>query len=150
LLDSVFAILEQERVIADLIPEPKPWILCIDDDCAFLESLRHRLEALGVGVFNAFDGIGGFQTAFSQRANAIILDYNMPNGQGDYVLQRLKETEITRDIPVIVLTGNKDDAVRRKMLGLGADAFLSKPPILDQLFFELKKHVVVPNENFGL
>lgn len=149
LLDSVFAILSQEGVIDDLVPEPKPWVLCVDDDYDFLASLTHRLERRGIGVINAYDGIAGFHKAFAQPANAIILDYNMPNGQGDYVLRRLKETPVTRGIPVIILTGNKDDSVRRTLLSLGADAFLYKPPAFEQLLNELRRHINVPADNLN-
>lgn len=149
ILDSVFAILHQEGLLDDLVPSPQPWVLCIDDDQDFLVSLTRRLEARGIGVINAYDGIGGVHTAFTQPANAIILDYNMPNGQGDYVLQRLKELPSTKHIPVIILTGNKDDAVRRTLLSLGAEAFLYKPPVYEQLLGELERHINIPADNRG-
>lgn len=144
ILDSVFAILDQERVIDDLIPDPKPWVLCVDDDHEFLASLRYRFDAKGIGVINAYDGLSGVQTAFSQPANAILLDYNMPNGQGDFVLKQLKQSPLTKDIPVVILTGNKDDAVRRTLMTLGADAFIYKPPVFEQLLSELERFIEVP------
>ncbi|MCA9264476.1 MAG: response regulator, partial [Planctomycetales bacterium] len=116
-------------------------LLCIDDDRDFSAALASRLRRYGIGVLNAFDGADGYRQAFLQPAAAIILDYNMPNGQGDYVLRRLQETPITKDIPVIVLTGNRDTTIRRTMLNLGASAFLFKPPQFEKLLEELARFV---------
>lgn len=92
-------------------------------------------------MVNAYDGREGFHKAFMQPASAIILDYQMPNGRGDYVLRRLKETPVTRDIPVIVLTGRKEASIRRMMLNLGADAFLTKPVEFEHLLDEVLRRI---------
>jgi DNA-binding response OmpR family regulator len=104
-----------------------PWVLCIDDDAELSHTLKLRLEKIGVHVLRAYAGMEGYQYACATPAQAIILDYEMPDGNGDYVLRRLKDNPLTRDIPVIVLTGRKDKALERKMLNLGAAAFLTKP-----------------------
>jgi len=62
-----------------------------------------------------------------QIPRAIILDYEMPQCNGDYVLRRLKESPVTRDIPVIVLTGHKEISIERQMWELGASEYLTKP-----------------------
>ena len=80
----------------------------------------------------------------NRPADAIILDFNLPNGQGDYVLKRLKKNAMTRDIPVIVLTGVKDQTLEQKMLGMGAAKFLSKPLVFDDLLEELRLHLLQP------
>ena len=78
---------------------------------------------------------------FTHPASAILLDYNLPDGQGDYVLRRLKENPATADIPVIVLTGNSSTAVRRQMFNLGADAYLTKPLDFADLMDVLEPYV---------
>lgn len=148
LLDAVFALMSEDTdILNGVIPDQRPWMLCVDDDQDFSHALSRRLEAKGIGVLNAFDGMDGFNKAFAHPANAIVLDFNMPNGQGDYMLRRLKENAVTRDIPVIVLTGNRDDSVRRTMLALGADAFLYKPLLFEQLLTELEKHFDIPTDD---
>ena len=120
-----------------------PWILAIDDDEDFSWALKRRLETHGVAVVRAFDGTEGYLTAFSRPADAILLDYEMPNGRGDYVLGRLKDNPVTKDIPVFVITGRKDRALERKMLNLGAAEFLTKPLDFQKLINELSRHVDV-------
>lgn len=110
-----------------------PWVLCIDDDREFSLGLQLRLQEQGVEVLRACTGMEGYRHAMISSPMAIILDYEMPNGNGDYVLRRLKETPATRDVPVIVVTGHADHALERKMYAMGADAFLAKPCPWDKL-----------------
>jgi len=124
------------------IPDPVvPWVLCIDDDPDYSRALKLRLESHGVAVVRAYDGVAGFHSAFCNSASAILLDYHLPNAQGDYVLGRLKDTAITRDIPVIVVTGMSDRAIERKMLNLGAEVVLTKPVEFATLRRELARHI---------
>jgi response regulator RpfG family c-di-GMP phosphodiesterase len=142
LLDAVFAALGSATAAA---PEDEddgqspPWVLSIDDDADFSDALKCRLESYGVAVVRAFSGMEGYRLAFTHPASAILLDYNMPNGQGDYILGRLKDNPATRHIPVIVLTGVCDRWLERKMYGLGASAFLTKP--VDSLRAALARHI---------
>jgi DNA-binding response OmpR family regulator len=132
---------------ASQIPEPIiPWVLCIDDDADYSRALKLRLESHGVAVVRAFDGVTGVRSAFANSASAIILDYHLPQAQGDYVLGRLKETALTRQIPVIVVTGTKDRAIERKMLNLGAEVVLTKPVEFVNLRRELAKHINILRE----
>jgi DNA-binding response OmpR family regulator len=120
-------------------PPERPWVLCIDDDASFSFALQLRLQEHGVDVLRAFAGREGYRTAFHSRAQAIILDYELPEGNGDYVLRRLKENPVTQDIPVIVLTGTRDRHLERKMYSLGAASFMNKPYDWNSLWRELKK-----------
>ena len=118
-----------------------PWILHVEDDAQFSAGLKTRLEAHGVAVIRAFDGMDGVRTAFKHPADAILLDVEMPNGSGDEVLRLLKETESTRNIPVIFLTCRKDRVFRRKMLAMGAAAYLNKPLDFSELQRELANYI---------
>lgn len=122
-----------------------PWVLHVDDDREFREVVRLRLESRGISVAHAFDGSSGIRTAFTHPASAIILDYEMPNGQGDYVLNRLKDNAVTRDIPVIVLTGVQDKFLERRLLAMGASAFFNKPPKFDELIEALQHLLKAPS-----
>lgn len=151
LLDSVFAMLgselgDDELVAQSFEEDGPPWILCIDDDADFTDALRCRLESHGVAVVRAFDGMEGYRTAFSQPAKVIICDYEMPNGHGDYVLRRLKENPVTAEIPVVMLTGNKDRSVQRRLMALGAAAYFNKPVRFEVLRRELSQYVEILSE----
>ncbi len=123
-----------------------PWVLHVDDDRDLSAAMATRFEFHGIKVLRVFDGTGGVRTALSHQASAIILDYEMPNGQGDYVLGRLKDNPITRDIPVIILTGRKDRFLERKLLGMGAVRFLNKPVDFKELLGELRQYIDLPEK----
>jgi DNA-binding response OmpR family regulator len=116
----------------------RPWVLCVDDDPDFAATLKLRLQQHDVDVLHAFAGMEGYRFAFTHEAQAIILDQEMPDGKGEYILRRLKESPATEGIPVIVLTGTKDQALARRMYNLGAARFLTKPVDWDDLWNELR------------
>jgi CheY-like chemotaxis protein len=118
-----------------------PGVLVIDDEPAFADALRMRLQPYGVPVTCTDNGMGGYRTAFTHPIAAILLDFQMPNGRGDYVLRRLKENPGTSDIPVIVLTGRRDKSLERTMLNLGAASYLTKPVAFEDLFEELGQYL---------
>lgn len=124
--------------------DPRPAVLCVDDDREFADSLKRRLEPHGVEVVQAFAGMDGYCTAFARPVQAIILDCRLPEGDGEYVLRRLKENPVTQHVPVIVLTCAQDRALERRMYNLGAVQFFSKPVDWDELWAELERHLQLP------
>jgi CheY-like chemotaxis protein len=152
LVDAVFAVLGADasgdgptraprETTCESSADDVPWVLCIDDDQDFSNALRIRLEDHGVAVVRAFNGMEGYRLAFTSPASAILLDFSMPNGRGDYVLGRLKNNPVTKSIPVIVITGTRDKVLERQMLSMGACAFLEKPVNFERLRDELARHI---------
>jgi CheY-like chemotaxis protein len=147
LVDAVFAMLGAADDQAAHSAEPPhevveaPWILSIDDDFDFTDTLKIRLDEYGIAVARAANGMAGYRMAFTTRAQAILLDYQMPNGQGDYILNRLKDNPITRDIPVIMITGVRDHVLERRVMAMGAAAFMQKPVNFERLREELGKYI---------
>lgn len=150
-IDQLFSSLGWEATLTSL-PQEKavgiqthgdqsPWILSIDDDSDLSFSMRVRLAEYGITLKRAFEGMDGFRLAFASPPQAIVLDYEMPDVNGDYVLRRLKDNPVTKNIPVIVLTGHRDNNLKRTMLNLGATSFLTKPVRWDDLWRELREHV---------
>lgn len=121
----------------------EPWILCVEDDRDFSLALQLRFKRHGISVVRAFEGVEGIQTALTRPAEAIILDYNLPNGRGDYVLRQLKANPLTKAIPVIVVSGQKRPGLEKEMLHLGAVRFFAKPVRFDALLEELQRHIAV-------
>lgn len=147
LVDRVFQLLGDLETQIESAVAPtheRPWILCVEDDADLCEVLRLRFEQLGVGVVRAADGRAAYREAFRRPADVILLDYNLPNGNGDYVLRRLKENPVTHEIPVVVLTGRSEKWIERQMLNLGAVAFFQKPADMAALIEELRRHVAMP------
>ena len=104
-----------------------PLVLHVDDDVDLVDAVTSRLAAAGYRAASALDGVSGMQEALRYPASAVILDYDMPNGRGDVVIDLMKANERTRDIPIIVLTAVQKKHLKRKLLNQGADVFMTKP-----------------------
>jgi len=101
-------------------------ILVIDDEKMNIMTLAHFFKNK-YEVVVAVDGASGLETAEKHIPDLILLDIIMPDISGFDVLIKLKESEITRNIPVIFITGldNPDDEA--KAFSLGAVDYLIKP-----------------------
>jgi two-component system, OmpR family, response regulator RpaA len=122
---------------------PAPRVLCIDDDSDFCHALKIRLESRGLTVQQATTGLDGYCYALGESADVILLDYQLPNGSGDFILEQLKTNPATKGIPVIVISGSKDRALRHTLINGGAVRFLHKPLDFEELMSELGKHLPV-------
>jgi diguanylate cyclase (GGDEF)-like protein len=101
-------------------------ILIIDDEKSNLMVLNGIL-APDYTVFSAKSGQEGLKRALTDQPDLILLDIVMPGMNGFEVLRTLKESEETRHIPVIIITGldNEDDEERG--FSLGAVDYIGKP-----------------------
>ena len=107
-----------------------PKILAIDDNQDNLVSISVLLRKLILDctVITSDSGAEGIKKAEAEQPDTILLDVKMPEMDGFEVCRRLKSSEKTKHIPVVMLTAIKTDVESRvKGLGLGADAFLFKP-----------------------
>ena len=120
-----------------------PWVVHVDDDADFSNAIKKRLEALGVVVVRAFDGMDGLECIAKYPPNAIILDLDMPNGTGDEILLALRENPSTQDIPVLILTCNHGRQMKRRLKNLGAAAYLTKPLDFQSLHEHLGNYIDV-------
>jgi signal transduction histidine kinase/CheY-like chemotaxis protein len=100
-------------------------VLIVDDDELSRYTLADTLRDTPFGVLEAVDGIEGLRRARDEQPLAIFLDINMPGLDGFEVLDRLKADEITRGIPVFIVTSMVLDREERRRLE-AARAVLSK------------------------
>lgn len=100
-------------------------ILVIEDDNSIRLSLTCFIEDLGYNVFEAVDGVEGFQIIKDELPDLVITDLRMPRMTGIELLKKVKKQ--FKNIPVIVLsgTGNIKDVVYT--LKYGANDYLLKP-----------------------
>lgn len=116
-------------------------ILCVDDDPDISRNIELRLTEYRVEVRRAFFGMQGFWDAITEVPDLIIMDVAMPNGDGSFVLESLKQNQKTAQVPVIILTGMRDKTLRRRMFNLGANQFIRKPIRFEDLFHEISRFI---------
>src|SRR5438477_7870891 len=112
-------------------------VLIVDDAADTREMYGAFLGYRGFGVFTAPDGSAGVATALAQRPDVIVMDLAMPRLNGISAVAQLKQHPRTRHIPVIILTGYAVRALQQGALEAGADVFLTKPCLPE----DLERHV---------
>jgi DNA-binding response OmpR family regulator len=105
----------------------------VDDDPDMTRLVGAVLSKSGVTPLAAYDAMQGMVVAQRERPSAIIVDLHMPAGGGLKLLEKLKASAKTADIPVLVVTADPASDLPRRAEGLGARGFLRKPIDLDQL-----------------
>jgi two-component system cell cycle response regulator DivK len=103
-------------------------ILVADDDRQFSTLACQMLMAAGHQAFPAFDGASALMAAMRTPApDLIVLDLQMPAGDGTTTLTKLKQSSKTALIPVVVVSATTDTAMHDKVRTMGAAGFLAKP-----------------------
>jgi DNA-binding response OmpR family regulator len=111
----------------------KTRILVIEDDFDVAEMLLMYFGANQFEIFHAEDGNIGIDMARTHFPNLILLDVMLPHMDGYEVCRKLRQTSLTKYIPIIFLTQRDERADRVKGLELGADDYITKPFDVDEL-----------------
>lgn len=112
-------------------------VLVAEDDKAMSQLLCGALVAAGHQAIPVFDGASTMMAAVRAPApDVIVLDLQMPAGDGQATLAKLKASTRTALIPVVVLSATQDLKVRESVRTLGAATFLEKP-IAPEYFLEV-------------
>ena len=130
----------------------KPFIMVVDDNRITTKLLRRYLEANSYEAKEAYDGIDCLEKVEERQPDTIVLDVMMPRLDGYETVKKLKSQELTKNIPVIIVTALNDIANQIKSIEAGADDFLSKPieeklliakvKLLSNLYLESKKSII--------
>ena len=114
-------------------------ILVADYDELLLGLIGFKLTAQGYTVLTASDGQAALATAIDHRPDLIVLGAMMPMLDGLEVLRRLRRDRRTASVPIIILTARRQDREVLAALALGADDYLVKPFIPDELVARIAK-----------
>jgi len=104
-----------------------PRVLLVDDDPDLIEMYRDFLDPFHYRVSVAYNGADAVKLALEENPDLIVLDIVMPRMNGYEVLGRLKQNQLTCNIPVIILTGYGIDRNRIGALGREILPALRKP-----------------------
>lgn len=124
-----------------MVMNSKKRILVCDDDEMLVDLLQYRLEARGFEVLVARDGGQALEMAQAELPDAIVLDAMMPVMNGEQVLRILRAGETGRRIPVLMLTARRQERDIVGALELGANEYVVKPFIPEELVARLTRLV---------
>ena len=110
-------------------------ILLVDDNSKYL---KDALPFYGYEVHIAFDGIQALKFLENNIVDIILLDVMMPNMDGWQTLKAIRSKELTKHLPVIMLTAVNEDQKMIAGLKNGADDYIVKPFILPNLLTRIE------------
>ena len=108
-------------------------ILVIDDDARLREHYIEILKLEGYDVMEARNGREGVERARREPPDLVLCDITMPEMNGHRVLETLRGEPRTAHVPFVFLTGWSEKEDIRTGMNLGADDYLTKPVIPDEL-----------------
>jgi two-component system, OmpR family, phosphate regulon response regulator PhoB len=113
-------------------------ILIIEDERDLAELLAFNLEKEGYRTVVALDGVEGLETATRILPDLVLLDLMLPGMLGTEVCKRLKKSESTSDIPVIMLTAKGEEIDKVVGFEVGSDDYVVKPFSTRELLLRVK------------
>lgn len=114
-------------------------ILIVDDEPNIVMALEYTFKKNNFEVFIARDGKEALEILEKQLPDVIILDVMMPMVDGYATIEEIKKDDRLGHCKVIFLSAKNKESDIEKGLGLGADAYLTKP-------FSIKKVIEKVNE----
>lgn len=108
-------------------------LLLIEDDQDVAEMLMLYFASHRYEVLHADTGLAGIDVARTKFPNLILLDVMLPYMDGYDVCRHLRQTSMTKYIPILFLTQRDERASKVKGLELGADDYITKPFDIDEL-----------------
>ncbi len=118
---------DPRRQIADdaVVRLFRPSILVVDDDPSVARMLRDALDIWGYEVFLACNGLEGLHVLGGQVVEGILLDIQMPEMDGQTMLDELRW--LGYQTPVVVMSGDLNGSTLRQLAKEGAQGFMIKP-----------------------
>jgi DNA-binding response OmpR family regulator len=119
-------------------------ILIADDEPNIVISLEYLMKREGYEVLVARDGDEALALLQRERPRLVLLDVMMPRKTGFEVCQALRADEALKDTLVLMLTAKGRDTDLAKGLGVGADAYMTKPFSTKDLVHKVRELLAGP------
>jgi CheY-like chemotaxis protein len=114
-----------------MTPTPEPTLQCrilfVDDDPFYRDLATEALGSARMSLAIANDGEEALASLASATCDLMVLDLSMPGRSGFDILEAVRRDPRLADLPVIVITGNDDEATIARAFELGATSFMVKP-----------------------
>ncbi len=116
----------------------KQTVLVVDDELAIRDMLRMALELSGYEYLESENIFDAHRIVLDSGPDIVLLDWMLPGGSGIELLRRLKQSEVTQNIPVVMLTAKTTQDNIIQGLEVGADDYITKPFAPRELIARIK------------
>jgi response regulator RpfG family c-di-GMP phosphodiesterase/signal transduction histidine kinase len=120
-------------------------ILLVEDNVDLRAYISKMLSRFGHEVATAIDGLDGWEHAQTDLPDLVVSDIMMPRMDGYELVSRIKSTDTTRHIPVILITAKPELESKLEGLQKGADDYLPKPINIRELDARIRNLLVTRN-----
>lgn len=127
-------------------------LVCDDEPATRFVINRVLTQHCDCEVTDCADGIEALRHLARGNYEALFLDLEMPHMNGMQVLERLRESEETRNLPVVVLSAERRANVVQQLMRMGITDYILKPPQRDNIIkrvADLKRSLAEPREQQG-
>lgn len=118
-------------------------ILIVDDEPVNIRLLSDLCKSLGYEIIAANNGTEAMECAVKEHPDLVLMDIMMPVMDGFEATKNLKSNELTKSIPVIILTALNQKKDLLKGISLGASDFISKPFNIQELTLRIKNNLTL-------
>lgn len=108
-------------------------VLIVEDDRNTADTLADQIRILGHTVATTYSPRSAMKSLSEVIPDVIFMDINMPGVDGIEVLRFLRRDPTTATVPVIIVSAEEADSIKRSALSAGANAYLLKPPTLEEI-----------------
>ena len=112
-------------------------ILLIDDDPELLDLLKVKLGGEGFVVICAPEANSGLKKIVDHNPDLVLLDINMPGRNGLELCKHLRSSPVSKNLPIIFLSGRDEQIDRLLGLEFGADDYITKPFDIRELILRI-------------
>ncbi|HOE41217.1 MAG TPA: EAL domain-containing protein [Rhodoferax sp.] len=125
-------------------------VMVVDDRPENIYLMQAILSPAGYEVVVTTSGEAALRLAQASAPDLILLDVLMPEMDGYAVCSRLKQMEVTRQIPVIFVTAVDDTEAEARSFALGAADYITKPVKLSRVLARVKTHIALYRQQQSL
>jgi two-component system KDP operon response regulator KdpE len=122
-------------------------ILIVDDDKDLLLALSVRLASVGYHILRAPDAATAILKAAQDKPDLILLDLGLPDGNGFFVMDVVKQLSSAANIPVIVVSARPQDVYKEAAILAGAKDYFQKPYHNDDLMAAIERALAAASPN---
>ncbi|WP_081670899.1 response regulator [Sporocytophaga myxococcoides] len=130
----------QEQRKNDQVHRNESVLLIVEDDVNFSKVISEIAQSKGYRTIVSHTGQDAIEKAFTENPGAVILDIGLPDISGWEVLEKIRKDEILKDVPVHILSGEKDEAHIKNF----SNVWFEQKPVgkegLEKTFFEIERH----------
>ncbi|HHL73281.1 MAG TPA: response regulator [Bacteroidetes bacterium] len=121
--------------------QKKKVALVADDSSTIRKLISLTLKSRGTKVVTASDGMEALELLPTLDVDLIITDLNMPNIDGYEFIRIVRENDYYQDVPIIILSSEKEKEDIERGIAAGANSYLVKPFVPEKLQSEVEKYL---------